>query len=207
LGLFVGAGFNVGVVEVKAGVEGVVSLAELTMPAFASAGLNYIATTDDREIVNDLPLFAVGPFSGKVALHVRPKKYALSLHYGANLAAHITDLLSGSVGLKVKARFAFFTKSWKKKVATWTGLCGKRPGEKGRKSWCDIDLINFGGEVNVVESIPWANVKLPFPFVQFKDLTERDEADMPEEEIDALDLTRAEQFRYDRLCNPPIIIN
>lgn len=117
--LFVGVGFNLGVLKLTAGVEGGVTLGQLNLPAHVSAGLSLQRgqeRTEDRTIPSDLAELSTGrvlfPRTGKL------QDYAFQYNYQYGVGLEVTDILSGFLDGSLKVKFLFFSKSFKQRIAT-----------------------------------------------------------------------------------------
>ena len=119
--------------------------------------------------------------------------------YGADLGLAFSDILSGSIGLKLKMRFFIFSKVWRKEIAKWDGLC---PSEGSRSEWCDIKLVSIGGESDLGNgfSMPFAMMKTAEPLVQINKLDEPVSVAETQERQDDLDLRRVQNFGYNAQC-------
>ena len=135
---------------------------------------------------------------GPVEFNVYQKKLQLSFIYDFGINLAFTDILSGRINLKLKLKFLFFSKTWKKQIARWTGFC---PSTGSRDDWCDIPLFKYGNEVALDGlSLPWATIKLNTPFPNFSEITE---SGPPGEEV--LDFSESESYHYDVQCSlPPV---
>ncbi|MBN2671287.1 MAG: hypothetical protein JXX29_06425 [Deltaproteobacteria bacterium] len=220
VGLFVGVGFDIGIAAAKVGIDGIVSIGEISVPSSATVGLAFDAIDDSRELTGSLAdVTAAGGDNSSPVYLIPPRKFQLKLVYGMDIGVNITDVLSGSVGLKVKLKFLFFSKTWRQQIAKWNGLCSSAVPEEDRQSWCSFDLLHLDGELATQPiDMAWAAVKMPTPFTQIPLLTYSPATDVDgniiedtlieatdEAAIDAL-YDRSHAFFYDVQCNPPIQI-
>src|SRR5690606_8101904 len=163
LGAFAGVGFGVPGFEAKIGVETTLSLAEIWFPAHAGVGIGVGATLDEREPAADMIDFA---FPG---LNVIPaKRYTAQLLYSAGLGGRVRNILSGDVAGKLKISAVFFSKTWRKRILSFQGLCDatlELDEVPAYDSDCDFDLIKEEGSLNVAEGgFGWGEVRMPLSF-------------------------------------------
>jgi hypothetical protein len=214
LGLFVGVGFDIGIMAAKAGIEGLLSLGEISVPANAGVGIRFTAESDTRALPAESRDMAALD-GGEPIFNVLPKKYALSLGYDMDVGAQIDDMLSGSIGVKVKLKFLFFSKTWRKQIAKWSGFCppgapcttNKKTNPK-RPCWCDPNLFSIAGDVAALNfDVPWATTKMKMPFPQLQPIASY-RAPASSESPDGtevvpmatLDTGKVEEFFFDSLC-------
>jgi hypothetical protein len=185
--LFVGAGFNIGPLSLSVGVEGGVTLANVDLPASVSAGLSMIPEVDDRDAPTDLSELSNGyqlfPFGG-----IGQRKYGFhfDFRYGVDLA--LTNMLDGHLDGAVKVKFFFFSRKWRKRLATFDiGL-----------DFPQFNLIGGGVELPVVEGVPlWKFSYGSVPLLGLKQL------DQPREPLVAdgtFSSDRVSELFYDSLC-------
>jgi hypothetical protein len=186
LGVFAGVGFDVGVAAAKFGVDARLTLGELNVPATAGAGLALAAIADPRETPADLidPVVAALAPSQEPFL-VPPKRYQARATYALKLAANVSDVLSGTVNARLKLKFLFFSKSWRKRLFKFDGFC-----EDG----CGHMLFAQQGSLGAPGTVAWGAVQMPTPFPPL--LTPNASAVGNA----TLDLSQAEELFYDRLC-------
>jgi hypothetical protein len=120
LSAFVGVGRRLGPFNASLGIEGRVQLANVKAPIFAGAGLAAEVLRDSRNFAGD-----IGPLVKSVGLPTHlgtPKswKFFVWYEYGASLQA--TDILSGEVNGALKIKFAFFSRTWRKRIVKFNGL-------------------------------------------------------------------------------------
>ena len=89
MGLFVGVGFDFGVVAATAGILGSLSLARIDVPAFAGAGI-VMDIQDDGSLALPLPSYLQGlkdiaHLTAAPVIPVRKFAFDLSFRYGAQL--------------------------------------------------------------------------------------------------------------------------
>jgi hypothetical protein len=196
VGLFVGVGFDVGIAAVKAGIEGIVSLAEISVPVTAGVGLN-VDALDDARVLAQSSREVLGR---EIGFLVGMKKFQLSLTYDFGVGVSFTDILSGRINLKLKLKFLFFSKTWKRQIAKWSGFC---PSNGSRDSWCDLKLFEYEGETELFDlRLPWATIKFDtvFPDVpRIKAAEYRAEGDLE------INHSVAEDFGYCVQCGEIIV--
>jgi hypothetical protein len=156
------------------------------VPATAGAGLELAAIADPRETPADLidPVVAALAPSQEPFL-VPPKRYQARATYALKLAANVSDVLSGTVNARLKLKFLFFSKSWRKRLFKFDGFC-----EDG----CGHMLFAQQGSLGAPGTVAWGAVQMPTPFPPL--LTPNASAVGNA----TLDLSQAEELFYDRLC-------
>jgi hypothetical protein len=171
VGLFVGAGFSMGGFKAAAGVEGMVNLATISMPAHAAASIQ--AAREQVSVLDPLEQLpgqdATGPvryvadglrglWDGKVFPLYRQKIY-LGYDYGARVEA--TEILKGKLSATVAVKFFWFKKKWR------TTLVNFGSEDHGFKR----TLIHGDGEFDVATGpFPWTTLEMPDAFVRFRPL-------------------------------------
>jgi hypothetical protein len=191
IGMFVGAGIDAGPVGATLGVMGSVELGRLSFPVDAAAGIAVASTADNRHLEGALPP-EIDPTYVKIdSPAFPPKRFHLEAiaQYGAGL--EIRDLLSGDISLRLKLKFFFFSKVWRRQVAQWSGLC---PTPNGHfHEWCDTNV--FGERTGVPIPIEWGTVQMPTTLFRLEPIREyRDPGTVP------ASLDRVGEFLYDSLC-------
>lgn len=175
IALFVGVGFDIGVAAAKAGIEGSVNLAKLGMDLWAGAGVSLNANEDTRPAPDYLGEYSEVDSSGEVEFSVFPRKLKFALHYDYGMALRIEDMLAAKLAVKLKLKFLFFSKTYRKTLASWAGMC-PAPGKEGtRDSWCDVPLFSGSGSTDLDLSIcdddhDWGTLQMPMPFTVLKKL-------------------------------------
>jgi len=127
LTLFVGAGFSVPGVSASIGIEGGLTLARIGAPIHAGVGLGLATTPDDRpipseiqavsELINGKPSFPFG----------LPQSYQFFLTYDYGAQVNLNDVLSGVVNGRLRIKFFFFSRTWRKKIVQFTGWSAQFP--------------------------------------------------------------------------------
>jgi hypothetical protein len=123
---FVGAGVNLGPLRASVGIEGSVKLGDVRAPIFAGAGVGAEVTKDDRTFANDLNPLATSLVAAagldNLTHFGRPKamKFYMWFNYGAGL--EVTDVLRGQINGRLRIRFAFFSRTWRKQIVKFSGL-------------------------------------------------------------------------------------
>lgn len=124
--VFAGAGFNLGVFELKIGIRADLTLVTVDLPATARAGIKVHAEEDPR---TELPAsltglakevgdqFQVGyPLDGKL----RRYDFAFAYDYGVDLV--LSNILAGEVKGQVKVSFFFFSIDYQQRLLAFQGL-------------------------------------------------------------------------------------
>jgi hypothetical protein len=115
--VFVGAGIP----GVSVGIEGQLRLIGVSAPLHAAVGISRTKYTDPRAY-DSSGLFAA--VSGGPALWQAgaTQKWSAGWSYGTGV---VLDTLSGKINLAVRVRLLFFSKTFRKQVAQWSGLTTK----------------------------------------------------------------------------------
>lgn len=201
--LFVGAGFNIGILELAVGVEGGVTLGHISLPAVVSAGLTLQRESEKRseralpEDIADLTTSTVlFPQPGNLG------QYAYQFRYKYGVGLEVTDILSGFLNGKLKVSFLFFSAQFSQRLATFKSNLGIEPvmlisGEGGAE--LDPEIGGSGDYDGTVadgrtmwkrsfESIPLlALEKLPVPSTALA-------------ANGTFNTTKVEKLYYDELC-------
>ena len=191
--LFVGVGFGVNGFKVSAGVEGAITLGRLGLNANAGAGFGLQVAPDPRRIPDDLVAAApVGIQDTKQTLFPigSAKQYTLGLNYKYGLAVDVNQILAGTISARLRIKFFFFSKTWRKKLLRFPGFGLPEP----------INLISGGGSFAAQTEDPfgWGTVQMPLPFVELANLNQAT-PELTGTEQD-LDKNFVEKFFYDSLC-------
>jgi hypothetical protein len=123
LSAFVGAGKSLGPFSATLGIEGRVSLADVRAPIFAGAGIGAEVQVDKRSLAPELEqtLGAVGLEDIPTHLGV-PKAFKFFVWYEYGAAITVDKLLSGEVNGRLRIKFAFFSRTWRKRLVKFNGL-------------------------------------------------------------------------------------
>lgn len=205
LGAFAGVGFGIPGFEAKIGVETTLSLAEVWFPAHAGVGIGLGSTLDTREPASDMIDFA----SPGVTL-IPAKRYSAELLYSAGLGGMVRNILSGDVAGKLKISVLFFSKTWRKRILSFSGICDadlEIDQVPAPNPDCDFDLIKEEGSLNAsVGGFGWGEVRMPVNFPKLSSLIPN-AAPAGEQPLDP---SRVDQLFFDTQClecidgdNPP----
>jgi hypothetical protein len=191
--LFVGVGFDIGILAAKAGVEGAVQLAKVSLPITGGAGININTEPDNSPsgARRGLPADISDLVSPNIALIPRHKvNFNLTGTYSGSI--EIKNVLSGSISAKVKISFFFFSKTWRKVLIRITGF------DIG-----SFKLFDGHGSMDVPLPLPWATIQLPMPFM---DIPEIDNSAFRPGLAVRQDVSRDRvgRFFYDGLCYSPL---
>jgi hypothetical protein len=152
--LFLGVGFDIGIASAEAGVEGIITLGNITVPVVAGVGIEVQPEPDLRPLPADLAGLA-----GPVPL-VQPQQFLFLLKYDYGAQADLNQILAGSLNARVHVSFLFFSKTWRAKILD-LGSGFSLPS-----------LVLFQGQSGGVAlgSAPWGRVQMPTPFVSLAKL-------------------------------------
>ena len=117
LGAFVGAGIDLGAVSATIGIEGRITLAEVSAPIFAGVGVKALVLKDDRQPPADVLLAAIG--ANSFALDPKSYKYFVTYDYGAGI--DINNVLAGEINGRLRIKFFTFSRTWRKRVVRFNG--------------------------------------------------------------------------------------
>lgn len=135
LSAFVGAGYGNRLFGASVGIEGDVTLAEIQAPIFAGAGLGVSVLEDQRVLPTDVgpPVsLAADAFQFKI-----PKAFKFHLWYEYGASVDVANVLQGKIKGRVRIRFAFFSRTWRKQIARFNGW-----------TW-HYDLLKGGNDLSV----------------------------------------------------------
>ena len=120
LSAFVGAGFDFGALSATVGLEGMVTLARINVPIVTGAGADLVSERDQRPLPGDvLPPVAQGL---DAFLFGAPKSYRFLTSYDFGASVVSTRRSSGTLDGRVRVKFAFFRRTWRKRIAKPTRL-------------------------------------------------------------------------------------
>jgi hypothetical protein len=168
VGLFVGAGFSAYGFKAAVGVEGMVNLATLSLPAKAAATLSGSVEpvnvksallsegVEANEASRYIPEELEGLWSGE-AFPLKRYRFYLGYEYGASVKA--TEILNGSLAASLRIKFWRFSRRWKRTLATF----------KNNLSF-EKTLIHGGDDFAADGLFPWGTVEMPNAFPKFRRL-------------------------------------
>ena len=194
--LFVGVGFGVNGFKVSAGVEGAITLGRVGLNANAGAGFGQQLAPDPRRLPDDI-VAAAAPAIQDTKLTLFPigaaKQYTLGLNYNYGLQVDVNQILAGTISARLRIKFFFFSKTWRKKLLRFPGFGLPAP----------INLISGGGSFAALSEDPfgWGTVQMPLPFVELANLdATAPELTQPVGTPAEVDKSFVEKFFYDSLC-------
>jgi hypothetical protein len=222
LTLFVGAGFNAFGMSASVGIEGALTLARISAPLSAGVGLGLATTPDTRpippeisavsQLVGGVPSF---PFSSPQAY-----QFFLSYDYGAKII--LSDILSGSVSGKLRIKFFFFSRTWRKTIVSFTGWSETIPLISKSDNTGPFTIPGGSSAEKATGNTPMgrSEPQLPFTFLSRLFLPELSGSPLDHDEsgggggggsagggggggsggIGSVDKTKVEKFGYDELC-------
>jgi hypothetical protein len=168
LSAFVGAGVSLGPIEATLGLEGAITLADVRAPIFAGAGVNLQIDKDPRPLPTDIaPPISTGLEAFQFGL---PKsfKFLVSYDYGAGL--DLRDVLSGEINARLRIKFFFFSRTWRKRVVRFNG-------------WSfHYDLVSGGSDPSVTttpQTVPGGDGRTTTQVAQGEATMGRSEAQVP----------------------------
>jgi hypothetical protein len=145
LGAFVGAGVDLGPISATIGIEGRITLAEISAPIFAGVGLSALVLPDSRTPPPDVLAAVVGP----TAYAFEPKSYKFFATYDYGVGLDINNVLSGEINGRLRIKFFGFSRTWRKRVVKFNG-------------WSKhFDLISGGSDPKVSVASDTVGATLP----------------------------------------------
>jgi hypothetical protein len=190
--LFVGAGFGVNGFDVSAGVEGAVTLGDLSLDNHAGAGISVQTLPDDRAFPPEI-VAAADPAAVALKQTLFPssgaKSYRYSFDYSYGSSIILKDILKGSIAGRIRIKIAFFSKTFRKVILTFPGF--------GPET---IPLLSGGATLASFspDDLPvWGTVKMPLPFMALPRLPTNQVLTGPEKPVD---MTRVGELFFDGEC-------
>ncbi|HVY29587.1 MAG TPA: lectin-like protein [Polyangiaceae bacterium] len=164
LGVFCGVGFSFAGVGARIGLEADLHLGEVHVPVYAGAGIGLGAEVDTRAPPADL----VDVVTEDVL--VPTKRYFVDVFYEAGLEARVRNILNGHIDAKVKVEFFFFSKTWRKTLFQFDGIC-KGDANTPNKN-CDFPLVSLANSTTAAEGrFPWAEIRPELAFSRLRKIT------------------------------------
>jgi uncharacterized protein YjbI with pentapeptide repeats len=171
LGLFVGAGFKTFGFRATAGVEGVVNLGTLSVPAQATASIKVSAQNENVSLepqLEDIRGRLPGPvrelsdklkgFWDGAPLPIQQRRFKVDLGYTYGLKLKANEILAGHLRASLQIKFAFWRKRWSKYLVNFgSGI------DLGTRT-----LLAGENDVALVGGIPWGTIQAPSPFIGFR---------------------------------------
>jgi hypothetical protein len=127
---FVGVGFDLGVFSAKAGFQGSINLVTADLPLDVTAQLSRGAQQSDSRLatlatVGTTGLDGLGGPENIADLSTfpfgQPGRFDWALDWRIRQRA-IFSFLNGEIDARVRVKFLFFSKTWKKRLAKWAGI-------------------------------------------------------------------------------------
>jgi len=193
--LFVGVGFSAGPLSLKVGLSGSITLANIQLPATASAGL---AVTPEAVAVDDRPLpVDLDGLTNGAPLYPPTgfQRYNFQFVYSYGVDMTLSDILSGHIDGTVVVKFFFFKKRWSKQLIAFKGLPQIGPfnliggGSPAPSQWPSEPVAE--------DTSTWTSGYDSVPFVA---LTHLQAPETPLAPTGSFDDSRASQLFYDSLC-------
>lgn len=182
--LFLGVGFDIGIASASAGVEGIVTLGNITAPLVAGAGIDVQPEPDPRPLPADLAAVA-----GPVPI-LQPTQYQFLLKYNYGAKVDINRILAGELDARVRVKFLFFSKTWRAKIVDFgDGF-----------SLPSLVLIQGQSGGTAIGDAPWATVQMPSPWVSLAHLPVPATPPTPGGVEVPFDTSQVEEIFYDSLC-------
>jgi hypothetical protein len=223
LSLFVGAGFSVPGVSASVGIEGAVTLARVGMPVGASAGLALATTPDTRPLPTEVTSVAAQSGQNPVLPFGDRNAYQFFLQYQYGASVTLSDVLSGVVNGRLRIKFFFFSRTWRKKIVEFKGWGPLTfPLISGGGQSRPLDIPN-GSSITLASGlVGMGRSESPLPFVLLNRLIRPQSGALPDQSqggtagssgtggtagsggtpgaIVNVDKSQVEKFSYDDLC-------
>lgn len=136
LSAFVGAGRSLGPFNASLGIEGSVTLGDVKAPIFGGAGVGMETTFDDRppaDDINPLAQLALQAVGAENLTHFgRPKSAKFFVWYNYGAALELRNILGGEIKGRLRIKFAFFSRTWRKRIVKFNGFSKTFPLLSGK---------------------------------------------------------------------------
>jgi hypothetical protein len=120
LSAFVGAGVDYGAFSATLGLEGRVYLADAQAPLFVGAGVDMEVLDDFRPIPDDVkPPISIAANAFHLGV---PKAFKFSASYDYGMRLDVTKVLDGELNARLRIKFCFFSRTWRKRVIKFNGF-------------------------------------------------------------------------------------
>jgi hypothetical protein len=117
---FVGAGLSLGPLHASIGIEGAVTLADIRVPIFAGAGI-WVAVEHDLRLPEPLIRPPVSEALNLTALGTPPTSFKFFVSYDYGAAVDLLNVLSGEIDGRLRIKFFFFSRTWRKRIVSFSG--------------------------------------------------------------------------------------
>lgn len=196
--LFVGAGFSACGFSASVGIEGRVNIATLNVPFEAMTGISIQGIEDDRvpNVQSDMP------GEDRPLLDI-PTRYRFIADYGFGASVVVSDILAGDISLRLKIKFLFFSKTWRKRIMSFPGLVED----------FTVPLLSVSDEIaaGAYNDAPWGFAEMETRFLDlrtaFEDILAADWSNGMDNGVEPVDTSRVETLFYDGLCRDCIAEN
>jgi hypothetical protein len=126
LSAFVGAGVDLGAFSATLGIEGSVTLGQVSVPIFAGAGVELMEQYDPRPIPTEFASVSLGDNSsfnpvGSLFQFQLPKAAKFFVYYDYGAGIQLDNVLSGEIDVRLHISFFFFSKTWRKELVSFKG--------------------------------------------------------------------------------------
>jgi hypothetical protein len=202
LSVFAGIGGGVGPLKASAGIEGALTLARLSVPVHAGAGLGVATTVDDRPL--DGFKFPISQLASVFPIG-KPLSYKFFATYDYGAKVVLADVLKGELSAKAKVKFAWFSRTWRKRLVKFNGWTKTFELLKGEDN-VDIFTIPLGSRTKVASNqaeMGLAEAQLPIVLLQPLAMPATDDGGLPLDNAlptKKFDDTDVEKLFYDGFC-------
>jgi hypothetical protein len=223
LSAFVGAGVDLGAFSATIGIDGAVTLARVQAPIYAGAGLDLLETFDRRIVPPDIAGVSLpGVILGTTFQFAKPKSFNFMVWFDYGAGIDLTDVLSGEISARLRIKFLFFSRTWRKRIVKFNGWnkhfdlisggFGASTSSTPRHDLATTNLPKPNGDTTVVTtglqgpSMGLAEMQLPLTVLQPLDAPIPPETDAaapdaaPDVRVIPLDKSAVQSFFYDNLC-------
>jgi hypothetical protein len=122
LSAFVGAGVDLGAFSATVGIEGSVTLGQVSAPIYAGAGLDLLEQFDPRPLPIEISSVSIPGDVLQTAFHFsQPKSFNMMVWFDYGAGLQLTNILSGEIDVRLHISFFFFSETWRARIVHFNG--------------------------------------------------------------------------------------
>jgi hypothetical protein len=122
LSAFVGAGVDLGAFSADVGIEGSVTLGQVSAPVYAGAGLDVLEQFDPRPVPSDISAASlIGDVLGTKFQFSVPKSFNMLVWFDYGAGIQLSNVLSGEIDARLHISLLFFSETWRIQIVKFTG--------------------------------------------------------------------------------------
>ena len=122
LSAFVGAGVDLGAFSADLGIEGSVTLGQVSAPVYAGAGLDLLEQFDPRPIPSDIsPVSLAGSLLGTKFQFSAPKSFNMMVWFDYGAGIQLSNILAGEIDARLHISLFFFSATWRVQIVHFNG--------------------------------------------------------------------------------------